>query len=117
ESPTAAGPGRRLARNWLLASCIVLLLLLIVLAAPFYNGGMLVGKFLSARRFLQWRYAGGDVSAHRRDFPVIAIRFADAVAPGRRRLRARMLRGPWVSWFFRGRAGLLSPLFRLRPSA
>ena len=37
ESPAAPGFGRRLARNWLLASCIVLLLLLIVLAAPFYN--------------------------------------------------------------------------------
>ena len=68
ESPTAAGPGRRLARNWLLASCIVLLLLLIVLAAPFYNGGMLVGTFLltgviflSSQSFSQmlWRLAAG----------------------------------------------------------
>jgi hypothetical protein len=48
ESPTAPGFGRRLARNWLLASCIALLVLLIVLAAPFYNGGMLVGTFLLA---------------------------------------------------------------------
>ncbi len=46
ESPTAPGFGRRLVRNWLLASCIVVLVLLIVLAAPFYNGGMLVGTFL-----------------------------------------------------------------------
>jgi hypothetical protein len=46
ESPTAPGFGRRLVRNWLLASCIVLLVVLIVLAAPFYNGGMLVGTFL-----------------------------------------------------------------------
>jgi hypothetical protein len=68
ESPTAAGPGRRLARNWLLASCIVLLLLLIVLAAPFYNGGMLVGTFLltgviflSSQSVSQmlWRLAAG----------------------------------------------------------
>ena len=28
----------------------------------------------SRRAFLQWRHAGRDVSAHRRDFPVIAIR-------------------------------------------
>jgi hypothetical protein len=46
ESPTAPGFGRRLVRNWLLASCIFVLVLLIVLAAPFYNGGMLVGTFL-----------------------------------------------------------------------
>src|SRR3954468_22544474 len=68
ESPTAAGPGRRLARHWLLASCIVLLLLLIVLAAPFYNGGMLVGTFLltgviflSSQSVSQmlWRLAAG----------------------------------------------------------
>ena len=68
ESPAAPGFGRRLARNWLLASCIVLLLLLIVLAAPFYNGGMLVGTFLltgviflSSQSFSQmlWRLAAG----------------------------------------------------------
>ena len=101
ESPTAAGPGRRLARNWLLASCIVLLLLLIVLAAPFYNGGMLVGTFLltgviflSSQSFSQmlWRLAAG-----------VYVLACCAAA--------------WVSWFFRGRAGLLRPLFRLRPSA
>ena len=55
-------------RNWLLASCIVLLVLLIVLAAPFYNGGMLVGTFLlSGVIFLSsqsvsqmlWRMAAG----------------------------------------------------------
>ena len=68
ESPTAPGFGRRLARNWLLASCIVLLVLLIVLAAPFYNGGMLVGTFLltgviflSSQSVSQmlWRLAAG----------------------------------------------------------
>src|SRR3954470_17663856 len=68
ESPTAPGFGRRLVRNWLLASCIVLLVLLIVLAAPFYNGGMLVGTFLlSGVIFLSsqsvsqvlWRLAAG----------------------------------------------------------
>jgi hypothetical protein len=68
ESPTASGLGRRLARNWLLASCIFVLVLLIILAAPFYNGGMLVGTFLltgviflsseSARQML-WRVAAG----------------------------------------------------------
>jgi hypothetical protein len=68
ESPTAPGFGRRLVRNWLLASCIVLLVLLIVLAAPFYNGGMLVGTFLltgvillSSQSVSQmlWRLAAG----------------------------------------------------------
>ena len=68
ESPTAPGFGRRLVRNWLLASCIVLLVLLIVLAAPFYNGGMLVGTFLltgviflSSQSFSQmlWRLTAG----------------------------------------------------------
>ena len=74
ESPAAPGFGRRLARNWLLASCIVLLLLLIVLAAPFYNGGMLVGTFLltgviflSSQSFSQmlWRLAAGCSRAAR----------------------------------------------------
>src|SRR5262245_35640851 len=55
-------------RNWLLASCIFLLLLLIVLAAPFYNGGLLIGTFLltaviflSSRSFEQmlWRAGAG----------------------------------------------------------
>ena len=68
EIPAAPGFGRRFARNWLLASCIVLLLLLIVLAAPFYNGGMLIGTFLltgviflSSQCFRQmlWRLAAG----------------------------------------------------------
>jgi len=68
ESPTAPGFGRRLACNWLLASCIFVLLLLIILAAPFYNGGMLVGTFLltgviflSSQSVSQmlWRLAAG----------------------------------------------------------
>jgi hypothetical protein len=68
ESPTAPGFGRRLARNWLLASCIFVLVLLIILAAPFYNGGMLIGTFLltgviflSSQSISQvvWRLAAG----------------------------------------------------------
>ena len=68
ESATAPGFGRRLARNWLLASCIFVLVLLIILAAPFYNGGMLVGTFLltgviflSSQSISQmlWRLAAG----------------------------------------------------------
>jgi hypothetical protein len=65
ESPTAPGFGRRLARNWLLASCIFVLVLLIILAAPFYNGGMLIGTFLlTGVIFLSspprcWRLAAG----------------------------------------------------------
>jgi hypothetical protein len=59
---------RRLARNWLLASCVLLLVLLIVLAAPFYNGGMLIGSFLLASviflsstslQQMLWRLAAG----------------------------------------------------------
>jgi hypothetical protein len=47
--PSRAGTfGRRLARNLLLASSILVLVLLIVLAAPFYNAGMLIGSFLLA---------------------------------------------------------------------
>jgi hypothetical protein len=60
--------GYRLAFNWLLASCIFLLILLSVLAAPFYNGGMLVGSlllagviFFSSTSYQQllWRSAAG----------------------------------------------------------
>jgi hypothetical protein len=60
--------GYRLAVNWLLATCIVLLILLSVLAAPFYNGGMLLGSLLLAgviflsstsRQQLLWRLAAG----------------------------------------------------------
>ena len=68
ETRGAPGAWRRLARNCLLASAILLLVLLIVLAAPFYNGGMLVGTFLltgviflasqSVRQML-WRLAAG----------------------------------------------------------
>ena len=47
-SPEDLGFLRRLAFNWLLATCIFLLVLLIVLAAPFFNGGMLIGTFLLA---------------------------------------------------------------------
>ena len=68
EGPTALSAGRRLARNWLLASGIFLLVLLIVLAAPFYNGGMLIGTFLltgviflssESLRQMLWRLAAG----------------------------------------------------------
>ena len=60
--------GYRLAFNWLLASCIFLLILLSVLAAPFYNGGMLLGSLLLAGiifcsstsyQQLLWRLAAG----------------------------------------------------------
>jgi hypothetical protein len=60
--------GYRLALNWLLASCIFLLILLSVLAAPFYNGGMLLGSlllagviFFSSTSYQQllWRLAAG----------------------------------------------------------
>jgi hypothetical protein len=60
--------GYRLAFNWLLASCIFLLILLSVLAAPFYNGGMLLGSlllagviFFSSTSYQQllWRFAAG----------------------------------------------------------
>jgi len=60
--------GYSLARNWLLASCIFLLILLSVLAAPFYNGGMLLGSlllagviFLSSTSYQQmlWRLSAG----------------------------------------------------------
>jgi hypothetical protein len=60
--------GHRLAFNWLLASCIFLLILLSVLAAPFYNGGMLLGSlllagviFFSSTSYQQllWRLAAG----------------------------------------------------------
>jgi hypothetical protein len=60
--------GYRLAFNWLLASCIFLLILLSVLAAPFYNGGMLLGSlllagiiFFSSTSYQQllWRLAAG----------------------------------------------------------
>jgi hypothetical protein len=59
---------RRLIWNWLLATAIFVLVLLIVLAAPFYNGGMLVGSlllagliFLSSNSVQQvlWRSAAG----------------------------------------------------------
>ena len=45
-SPGNSGFVGLLARNWLLATCIFLLVVLIVLAAPFYNGGLLIGTFL-----------------------------------------------------------------------
>src|SRR6266478_2581556 len=48
QSPAKSSFGYQLARNWLLASCIFILILLSVLAAPFYNGGMLVGSLLLA---------------------------------------------------------------------
>jgi hypothetical protein len=60
--------GHRLIRTWLLASCIFVLLLMTVLAAPFYNGGMLVGSlllaaviFLSSTSYEQmlWRLTAG----------------------------------------------------------
>jgi hypothetical protein len=60
--------GRRLAFNWLLASCIFMLVLLMLLAAPFYSGGMLVGSlllvgviFLSSTSYEQmlWRLTAG----------------------------------------------------------
>jgi hypothetical protein len=59
---------RRLAINWLLASCVFILILLNVLAAPFYNGGMLLGSlllagliFLSSTSYAQllWRLTAG----------------------------------------------------------
>jgi hypothetical protein len=68
QSPAKSSFGYQLARNWLLASCIFILILLIVLAAPFYNGGMLVGSlllagviFLSSTSYQQmlWRLAAG----------------------------------------------------------
>src|SRR5260370_26610023 len=68
HSPAKSSFAYQLARNWLLASCIFILILLIVLAAPFYNGGMLVGSlllagviFLSSTSYQQnlWRLAAG----------------------------------------------------------
>jgi hypothetical protein len=47
-TPHAVSFVRRLIWNLLLATAIFVLVLLIVLAAPFYNGGMLVGSFLLA---------------------------------------------------------------------
>jgi hypothetical protein len=66
---TGSSFARRLAVNWLLATAIFLLVLLIVLAAPFYNGGMLIGSFLLAGVIvlsstsleqLFWRLAAGS---------------------------------------------------------
>src|SRR5262249_54081502 len=60
--------GRRLLVSWLLATGILLLVLLIVLAAPFYNGGLLIGTFLLtgvlfvasiSREQMLWRAAAG----------------------------------------------------------
>jgi hypothetical protein len=68
ERHAKRGFGHRLAVNWLLASCIFLLILLSVLAAPFYNGGMLLGSlllagiiFFSSTSYQQmfWRIAAG----------------------------------------------------------
>jgi hypothetical protein len=68
ERHAKRGFGYRLAFNWLLASCIFLLILVSVLAAPFYNGGMLLGSlllagiiFFSSTSYQQlfWRFAAG----------------------------------------------------------
>jgi hypothetical protein len=68
ESDAKASFRHQLARNWLLATCIFLLILLSVLAAPFYNGGMLLGSLLLAgviflastsSRQVLWRLSAG----------------------------------------------------------